>query len=412
MSKPNFVRYTGVALLVEGGVQVKRATRLTHSTDFNTERLLELANAGVSELVDSDTTSVTVECSDYGAVDNLFKLIGRPEVVSGSVNPAVAFRDTEFENAIVDFVVPFSDDDITIDYSLYLGSCYMTRYSANYSVDGTATETYEYTCSYKRWYLNALKSIRVYKADYSSATTAVVSGVNLNGQTGLFVTVGGSKVLDAKASDTITLTNNGLNTDVTGSPALTLSAGDRIRVLTTLTSTSFPALTTTPDGLGGVRRGFVDAYLYNSAGSEEKTLRAQSVGIDVSLDRTQLNELGRKEAYFQSLNRPIDIRLNVEFIATDLETLAKMSELESDFDGTTLTALELADFAASNILRVKIYNSETTHSAATLVKSLHFNSVGISTQGNEVTAGNNMNETIQFACDNLLVSGHGVSPFL
>lgn len=414
-TKPNVVRYTGHALFGDGK-QVKRAQSFSSTTDFTEERLLELANKGVAEVVDDAVVTATLETNDYGAIDNFVIALGQG-FYDGTVNPSRTFTDADFDNAIVDFTVEYSSNDTTLERTTWLGGMFLTGFSLSYTVDGIATESFDYEGEYKRMFLNSYKDADVYKADYSTSNVALVSGSNLEGQTPLILTVNQTIVAQDRDGDTITLTDVSSDTQIAATKAdgttVTFATGDRVRLIVDGGGSTFPSLSSTPAGIGGIRRGMVRAFIYNPAsGNNEETLRLQTVTIDGDLSREAKNQLGQKKSFYRSLERPIDVSITVEAIETDLEEYAKLSGNESGFDADTLNEIDIEDFVKTNKLEVIVYKSETDLTFANELKRIVVNNLAMSTEDDSVSVGEDGTVTLTLTGDNILISGSGVTPFL
>lgn len=415
MAKPNVVRYTGHAVYGDGN-QIKRAQSFSSTTDFTEERLLELANTGVAEVVDDAVVTATLETNDYGAIDNFLIAMGQG-FYSGTINPARTFTDADFDNAIVDFTMQLASNDVTLERTTWLGGMFLTGFSLTYTVDGIATESYDYEGEHKRHFLNTYKDADVYKADFSNSTTALISGSNLAGQTPLILTVDQDIVAQDRDGDTITLTDNASDTEITATKSdgstVTFASGERVRLVIDGGGTTFASLPSTPAGIGGIRRGMTRIFLYDPlSGNSEETLRVQSVTIDGDLTRDAKTQLGQKRSFFRSLERPIEVAVTVEALESDLEEWAKLSGNEVGFDATTLNEIDIDDFVKTNKLEVLVYKDETVHTFANELKRIIINGLAMSTESDSVNVGEDGTITLTLTGDNFSISGSGVTPFL
>ncbi len=414
--KPNRINYSGVAPYADQA-QLIRCQSLSSSSDFTQERLLELSNKGTTEVIDESSVTATLEFNDYGGTDNFVALLGQGLYNSTRTNDYV-HDDNIFENASVDITAQLAGDDASaIQSTMWLGNAFLTGFSMSYSVDGVATESYDFEGDFKRWFLNDYKNASSYKADFSSATTAIISGTNLSSTSstgiGILVTVNNEIVADTPGGDTVTVVDNGSDTDITCSPALALVDGDRIRLVASGTGSIFPSLPTTPDGLGGLRGDMVDIFLWDpSSGTEERVLRVQSVDITCDLSRDTKDELGNNKPYFRALNRPIDVALTVELADSDLEMVAKMAGSETTWDADTLDSIDIDDFVRTNKVFVKLYNSETDRAASNLLKMIEISNLSLSSEEGSVSVGEDKTVTLSLSSDNFLISGSSNNPLL
>ncbi len=414
--KPNRINYSGVAPYADQA-QLIRCQSLTSSSDFTQERLLELSNKGTTEVIDESSVTATLEFNDYGGTDNFVALLGQGLYNSSRTNDYV-HDDNIFENASVDITAKIAGDDASaIQSTMWLGNAFLTGFSMSYSVDGVATESYDFEGDFKRWFLNEYKNASSYKADFSSATTAIISGTNLSATSstgiGILVTVNNEIVADTVDGDTVTVVDNSSDTDITCSPALALVDGDRIRLVASGTGTIFPSLPTTPDGLGGLRGDMIDVFLFdNDSGTEEKILRCQSVDITVDLSRDTKDELGNDKPYFRALNRPIDVSVTLELADSDLELVSKLTGNEVAYDADTLNSIDIDQFVRNSHLFVKMYNSETARANSNLLKMIEVSNLSVASEEGAVSTGEDQTVSLSLSSDVFLISGSGNNPIL
>lgn len=416
MAKPTSVRYTGKAVFFDDN-QIKRAQSFSSSTDYSEERLLELANANVAEVIDNATVSATLECNGYGSISNWLSVLGQG-LNNGTENRAITITDADFENAITDAKVQISADDSTLYGTEWLGGLFLTGFSLSYSVDGVATESFDFQGTNKRYFLNAYKDIDIYKADYYSGSALIVSGVNLTGRHMLILGEDGVVVSQTKTGGAISLNTYSAPdsiitaTDENGS-ALSFESGKTYRVVVSGTGTTFSSLPSTPAGIGGMRRGMIVPFLkQQTPSSEGRTLRLQSVSIDGDLSREEQFQLGDKRPYFRKLTRPLEISVTVEALASDFEELAILSDNEGGFDAGTLNEIDIEDFVKTSVLEILFYKDEITHTFANELMRIKLINLSLSSDSADVSVGDNATTTFNFTCDNFLVSGSGVTPFI
>jgi len=418
MAKTSRVQHSGYALYIDES-QAKRVNSFSMDASFTDENILELSNSGVAETISNlDSVGCNLECHDFGSIDNFQKMINMYQ--SGD-NANIMLTNASFDKAKVDFVMKITSgtNSDALHASCWAGSQSLTGFSLNYSVDGTATETFTTEGEYKRYFLNAYRDTYVVSGTVTSATQATVYGQNLaSTHTARVLTKNGVIAADVSAGGTITLTFSSPNTNITattdGTTAVTFSTGDRIRLIAAKNApASFASLASTPSGIGALRRGMIDIYMFNgTSGTEEKTLRLQSVGINGTLDRTVVNELGNKKAFDRTLVSPITIEVSAEALMSDLELFAKLSNQEAAFDAMTLNEMDWDGFSRGTKLIVKIYKSETSRTALDLLKTIVISNLSVTGNSDSISAGDNGTLSINLKADNISISGSGNSPFL
>lgn len=417
MAKPTAIKPAGKKLFVDGPNAAKRVQTVSSTNDFQEEKLLELSNPQVSEKISDLAVTASLEFNDFGSIAPFMQAIGQGQWQNED-NVARVITDTAFDNAIIDTMIQHSKNGSSLDFSEWNGYLFLTSFSINYPADGIATESYSYEGDHARFFLNNWKEAITYKADFVDSSTVRISGVNLAATHDPILLLVNQTVVSeiSDTDDSLTLTNNGADTDITGANEdgnLAFTDGDRFRAVISGSSTTFSQFATTPAGIGGLRRGHIDAFLYNPAGNIEKTLRVQSISIDGDLSREEGLELGSKKPYFRILGRPIDISIAVEVNETDLEEFAKLSGNETAFDANTLDEINVDNYLTDNVLEILIYSSETDHTFAKELKRLKFTALSVASDDDSTNVSDTVGtRTINLTSENFLISGTAVSPFL
>jgi hypothetical protein len=420
--KPKSIGPQGKALYIDGIYQAKRVDSFSSTNELNEEKILELANSEVAEKVNTLTVSASVTFHDYGSIAPFMQAVGQG-TWQNEANPARILTDKAIENGVVDIMAHMSDDEIDIDFAEWNGYLFLTSFSWDWPADGFASETYDYEGENSRFFLNDWKNASVYKADlplpYTIAgSTVEISGANLQSTHHPILMQVNEEVVAtlSESGHTITFTDSGGDTEVTATGyngAVTFQPGDRVRIVTSGSSSTFSALASTPAGLGALRRGHIVPKLYNPAGNAENTLRIQGISVDADLGRDELVQLGSKKAYFREIKRPLNISITVDINETDLEEFAKLAGQETAFDAATLREINPDNYLKNNTLEVLFYKDEIVHSFANELKRIKFTNVSVasdedSTSSADVTG----TRSITLSSENFTVSGSGVTPFL
>lgn len=447
MPTPNSIRYDYQTIVIDG-VIARRVQTFGTTTDFTEEQILEIGDAGFAETIDTPAVSVTVDTNDWGTTNTVALMADIYNTANGSTaggykgsagDNTYVINQNHFQDAAVDMTVPTSEDGSTLARTMYISYAFVNSLAFSYDVGGVATENYALEGDFKRWYLNDHKKAIVYTATYTNATTATISGANLQtGYTGLMVTENGVVVADELTStgrpglgSTITLTDNAADTDVTSStPTLALESGDRIRVVVSQDSTTtFTQLTSTPSGIGGLTKGQVEIHLSDAADTSapltsataDRALRVQTVSIDVDLSREVLDELGNSRSYARSLQAPVPISATVTVNDSDLQLWAELSQLTWD---ATLDELDIEDFVKVSILEVRIFKSKTDHTIDTsgalgttandntLLKVVRLENCSVSSESHSISAGGIGQQEFTLTAESIVISGTGLSPLV
>jgi len=426
--KPDYVIHSAVALYCDES-QMRRVNSFSADAAFMDDDVLELANNGVAETIDTlDTVSVTVDCHEFGSTENLAKAVNifAPTTDTGASANKHYITDASFDNAQVEFMLKVTSGTNTsaLAASCWFGSQWLTGFTLSYSADGNATESYTFEGEYKRWFMNSFRDMYVVSGTRTGATQATIYGKNLQtGYTPRVLTVNGLIASDIKAggSNAITFTNSSSDTTVTatdiGGSNVTFQDGDRIRVIYAKnTPASFPSLSNTPAGIGALRKGMIDCYLYNGTSTTDanatRTLRLQSVSINAGLDRTAAGELGNKRSYTRTLNRPINVEVSCEAYLSDLEEYAQLANQDTAFDAMTLNEIDTDDFTNDTKLVVKLYKSETSHTDANKLKTITVDDLSVSADGFSIDTGGQATVSFTLTGTTFLAVGNSVSPII
>lgn len=416
-NKPNSVSPEGKSLYIDGTNQAKRVDSFSTSNEFNEEKILELANSGVAEKVNNLVVGANVTFNNYGSIAPFMQCVGQG-YWQNEDNPNRTFTDKDIENAIVDIIAKGSNDETNVLFSEWVGYMFLTSISWEFPADGFSTESYDFEGEHNRLFLNDWKQASLYKGDFSDSSTALVSGTNLQSVEEPILLEVNQRVVASlnESGHSITLTDNGADTDITATGydgAVSFQSGDRIRLITSGSGSSFAQLPSTPAGIGALRRGHIVPKIYNPAGNAENTLRVQNISVDIDLGREELIELGSKDAYFREIKRPLNISISVDINETDLEEYAKLIGSETAFDANTLREINPSDFLKDNVLEILTYKDEISHTFANELVRYKFDNLSVSANENSSsTADITGTRSITFSAETFIISGSGTSPFL
>lgn len=303
-----------------------------------------------------------------------------------------------------------SHDD-AVDQTLFMARCFTTGITLNYSVGGQATENFTAETDNKTWFLNEGRFISqeewttISGLSYDLGLADGVNSVALlsDGNPGfLFIdpdtgrrsvvieTVDGDRTYIPVRNGAATATEAGYNdtTNVVTLPAgTTVGGSDTVKIryaADAYADTSgdsdvqkanyfTPATDANTDehaDIGGLRQGQIEIYLVDPdlAGVDyEMALRLQTVGINATLNREALSELGHLKPYDRPVTFPVEIATTIETTAGDLETFAKFAGKGDDFDDLSMTDVSIDHLLAKDnlILVVMMYNQTDTLAGGT-----------------------------------------------
>lgn len=488
MSKPEYVRYSGAAVLADG-VQLKRVQSLDASIDIGQDQVLELANSGIVQYIDqTPTVTVTIDTNLYGSVDNA-SLLGNALIDKTAVNNIqdsrtgiysqiiktpnnITVDEQDFLNSYCTLAIPILEASTTVARTMVIPRAAMTGYSLSFDVGGLATENFTLQASDKYWYLNDWRDVRVFKmtnwhighsADatqtYICTTSTSQSFVHLGSALGATArpsevgtrftlepvalvvndkvyhsTSGGNGPWYFSTSDGIAgfvtagsggVVRIGLKGNLPGGVATPLAVeGDDVYLVYnpnianqtwsgTATDSSDPgyALVSTSGSYGGVGKGYIDAYLYNTDGPADaytataagRTLRLQTVSVDISLSSETLEELGTFQAYSVLRNPPVPVNVTVTANDSDLEAWARACATSYSLSATKELYTSL--LSKANYLRVDIFLDKTKN---TKLETVWIDTMTVSGDSFNVAVSGNAAQEFTFTADNISLKGYGV----
>ncbi len=264
--------------------QLKRVQRFTYGMQLNREGLRELANAGFvehKEDIPRVPFALDFNETDLGLAQDqlLFDTSGSVTLPSGILGgiPYLEFR------------VPIRWDGVFSETD-WISRAAVERWSMTFPVTGLITKTVSGTADHLVHYFHALKDAYVLRGTRSAPGTFTVSGDISTGYEKITARVNSDVFIPA---DKLTIgTFSGGNTTITvASPYDNLAEGDRIVfVYSKTTPADYPALSGT--GIGGLKRGCADLFLFRGGVTQSKWLRVQNATIDVPLGVQEMLEVG------------------------------------------------------------------------------------------------------------------------
>ncbi len=303
-----------------------------------------------------------------------------------------------------------------IDQTMYMPGCYVNSIEFGYSTGANATENYGAETDSKFWFLNDGRYVSQEIWDGPEAGPvalslhATASGVaQLSDSTYgfLYSTTTGKRAICHKSSAGV-YTYYGVNivaatateafydssdNSVTLPTGLTVGAGDELRIRyaanayaedgvgspgdsDTIKAGYFTALvdgdTSKPEDIGAMRQGQVELFLVDPdvagpGAAYELALRLSSATLSATLTREALNELGHLKPYDRPLTFPTEVSTAVETTAGDLETFAKFSGKEAEYDAATLNDITIDHLLSKDnlILVVQVYQQTDEEAGGT-----------------------------------------------
>lgn len=381
MAKPVAIKHYDKLAFVDRYI-VTRAQSINWDQEITDEDLEEIGHDGIVEtIVDPNVpTTVTLNTNDWGSVDLLAQIFGEHIVdgteyaeASGSRNDAVVeSSDSKYQNTDIAVKVRNPDDN-TLDRTVWIPNCQLTGISWSYSIDGNATESYTFRGNTDRHFFGAYKDGFVDIGTYASGTTfttnlsaATYTGLYASFDGDIYAFNDGTDDLLTWSTTTVTVTAEGTTA---GIPTLTSST--RIRVFCYAASPgSYAELDT--GGIGAIKGSYLQIELNhedNVTGSA-RTLRLQSVDINVNYTRDDIKELGNWESVGRPLSKQ-EVTVEATVLETDLEEWVYMCGASAgqwtNADTTGLERKITDSIGEDQELQIRVYD---TYSHTNLLKTI------------------------------------------
>lgn len=376
------------------------------------EDIEEIGNSGIVETIVDPIipTTVTLNTNDWGSTDFLAQLMGSESTVDGGSTayiPAAANRNDwtidqdEIKTAMVDILVRSRDNSSqALLGTTWIPNCELQSINWSYSVDGNATENVTLRGDTDRHFVEDYRQTSVEIGVFNTTTTFNVTTAGTS-HTELYVSINGtiydSSYVASWATGLVTLT---------GVPDLT--ATDRIRFVfyETTASDDFTELDTV--GIGAIKAPYVVIGLGDDdemgVDSTTKTLRLQSVDVNVTLTREDIKEIGTEQV-IKALMTKQEVTVDATVLHDDMENLAKMMGVTAATWTAGTVEFKLQDAIGNlNNLYVKVYDDS---SQTTLLKMLTITDLALLNNPFSQDVGAQGTYSISLKGDNWLWEGQG-----
>jgi len=377
------------------------------------EDIEEIGNSGIVETIIDPVipSTVTLNTNDWGSTDLLAQLMGSESTVDAGLSayiPASANRndwtidEAEVKLAKVDMLVRVRNtESLALEASVWIPNCQIQTINWSYSVDGNATENVTLRGDTDRHFVKNYRQATVEIGTWADATSFNVTTTADTNHTAVYFTVNGT----IYPASNISTWAAGL---VTVTSPTDLADGDRIRLVFYLTTADDDYTELDTSGIGAIKAPYVVIGLGDPTEgpitSASKTLRLQSVDVNVNVTREDVKEIG-SEQLVASVQQKQDVTVDATVLEGDMENLAKIMGV-TDADWTTGDVeFKLQDSIGNlNSLFIKIYDDS---SQANLLKTLECVEMALLNNPFTQDVGALGQYTLSFRCDNWEWSGSG-----
>jgi len=393
------VKIFGPPTSILGSNNMRIVQNWGYDQNINPEHYNEIGN---DNIVSTDYPGITTDATVDTNVSNL-SLDNLREICNTAAGAAVT--QASFDNATCDILVPTTEDGTNITRTLVLPYQFLTGYDVNFTVDGTATESFRFSGGMDEELLG----------DYAYATAEVFTSATLVGSdtdigpvtasgteyTPVYAYVDGVKYSFAEAEVGMSGTNMNRVT-ISGVDA---TAGSRFTVImASNTTTAFTQITGADSDIGGIRGDKVVAYLEDGSvpTTADKWLRVQGVSFSFPLDRTEIRELGTSDPIDRSLNFPLQMTASVDILENDMERYCKMAGQTF----ATVDVLNPKQFQGNDdlYLTVVAYDDDPALSTAAKILTISGTGLRVNGRGSSLSVGGNATVRWDFIFDAVNIS--------
>ena len=280
---------------------------------------------GDENIVSTDYGVITTDTTVNTNVSNL-SLNNLREICHVSSTSNVTQDD--FDGAVVEIIVPTTEDGTNISRSLWLPDQYLTSLDINFGVDTVATENYRFSGGMDEAFLNDWKNItaEVFSSGdiaFSTNTTITTSTSSGDWGTVAYVIADGQKYANTIGTSSGYAKWTGAN-EITVY-GVDLTSASRVAAIFAKSSGTFSTISAGASDVAGIKGEKVLAKIGYDTGTTHKWLRIQNGSISIPLNNTELKELGTKNPIDRSVEYPIEMTASVDLLESDMQEFAEMA---------------------------------------------------------------------------------------
>lgn len=331
------------------------------------------------------------------------------------VNKYTIDQDTVDSNP-VHFVLPHRhlSSATAIMHSVILPRCYVDSLTYRFDTGGAAEQNYSLVGEEERLLLGSRREAQSVAASFMSYSgTDAVLRIPIDS-----LAATGSPYIVYANSNLATLKNI---THISGEATMTITFGSGLSLDSTaqyiyyfsnITKVGYKGLTNIDSGIGKLTKGYMKVDLQKAGGALEKLKRVTGVDISMPLTRESIDELGESRSVAKPLEGNIRNEVTLTFNRNDLREYAKLLGDEVAFDAETVTEILMTNLKSVKDIKIVVtfYDSQTTHDASTLLKTMTFDNCNF-IGGNQTTPiSGAAGAELQFSTESLNIVGSGLPP--
>ena len=308
----------------------------------------------------------------------------------------------------------------TVMYSVLLPRCYVESLNYNFDTGGASEQNYSLVGEEERLVLNTYGEAQTIAGSFMAYDTTSGStkgtltfriplGSNASNGEPYAVYAGSKTVATAYITHTVgectvlASFDIGLGFDTT-TPIVYYFANS--------TKKGYKSLQNIDNSIGKLTKGYLEVWLKYGSGDDEQLQRCTGISINIPLTRSSIEEIGQSRSVAKPLEGLIRNEITLTFNRNDLREYAKLLGNETAFDAGTLSEILMTDLKSSktNQITVKFYNSQSTHDANTLLKTMTFENCNFIGDSNTTPITGASGVEFNFSSQSINIEGSGNPP--
>lgn len=307
----------------------------------------------------------------------------------------------------------------TIMYSVAIPRAYVDSLTYNFDESGTSEQNYSLVAEEEKLLLNDYREIHTITGSFMSYTSTTGS-VTFRVPKDSFAATGSWYCLYA-GSELVTHTGTIVHTNAAATVHAYIGAGLGLDTTTDLKYyyihkaagiVGYKGVTNIDSGIGKLAKGYIEIWMQQSTGTNEKLSRCTGISISVPQTRSSISEFGNSRTVAKPLEGNLRQEITLTFNRNDLREYAKLLGYQEAFDASTLNEMLMTNLqAVKNItITAYFYNSTSTHDATTLLKTMTFTSCNFIGDSNTTPISGASGVELKFSTESFSVVGSTLPP--
>lgn len=312
----------------------------------------------------------------------------------------------------------YSTAATTILHSILIPRCYVDNLTYNFDVDGTAEQNYTLVGEEEIMLLGSRREAFVTFGSFCSYTSATLTFTvpkqSLAATGSPYMVYADSEVKrDLSSTGVITKTANACTVQVRMGSGLGITSAAQIAYYhTNKVKRGYKKITNIDSSIGKLTKGYIEVWMQVGSGTNEQLSRCSGVSYGIPQTRESIDEFGESRSIAKPLEGNLRNEITLTFTRNDLREYAKLLGYESTFDAGTLKEILMTSLKSVNTVTIiiKLYASQTTHDATTLLKTFTMANCSFIGQSSTTPISGSSGLDLQFSTQSVNIAGSGLPP--